>query len=61
NDVINQRLGVMDVSAVDLCQRNGIPIVVLNLWRSGNMRDVVLGQGEGTMIDGRSAEESLAE
>ncbi|MHC5112768.1 MAG: UMP kinase [Planctomycetota bacterium] len=54
NEVINQRLGVMDVSAVDLCQRNKIPIIVLNLWREGNMRDVVLGQGKGTLIDGNA-------
>lgn len=61
NDVINQRLGVMDVSAVDLCQRNGIPIIVLNLWRSGNMRDVVLGNGEGTVIDGSQQKETVTE
>ena len=52
NDVINQRLGVMDVSAVDLCQRSNIPIIVLDLFKEGNMRDVVLGNGRGTLIDG---------
>ncbi len=31
NQVIDQRLQVMDVSAVDLCQRNGVPIIVLDL------------------------------
>jgi len=51
NEVIDKRLGIMDVSAVDLCQRSGIPIVVLSLRREGNMRDVVLGQGVGTVID----------
>ncbi len=52
NQVIDQRLGVMDVSAIDLCQRSGIPIIVLNLKKPGNMRAVVLGEGEGTLIDG---------
>ncbi len=52
NEVIDKRLGIMDVSAVDLCQRSGIPIFVLNLRREGNMRDVVLGKGIGTLIDG---------
>ena len=51
NEVIDKRLGIMDVSAVDLCQRSGIPIIVLDLKRSGNMRAVVLGTGIGTLID----------
>lgn len=51
NQVIDQRLGIMDLSAVDLCQRSGIPIIVLSLKESGNMRDVVLGKGRATLID----------
>ena len=49
--LIDKRLGVMDVAAVDMCQRSGIPIIVLNLRKEGNMRDVVLGRGQGTIID----------
>ena len=52
NDVINRRLGIMDVSAIDLCQRSGTPIVVLSLRKPGNMRDVVCGGGTFTLIDG---------
>jgi uridylate kinase len=52
NDVIDRRLAVMDVSAIDLCQRSGIPIIVLNLMKPGNMRAVVEGLGVGTLIDG---------
>ena len=51
NEVIDRRLGIMDVSAIDLCQRSGIPIIVLNLKKPGNMREVVLGAGVGTLID----------
>ena len=50
NQVIDKRLAVMDLSAVDLCQRSGIPIVVLDLHQPGNMRDIVLGKGKGTLI-----------
>ena len=50
-DVINRQLGVMDVSAVDLCRKSGIPIIVLDLKKSGNMRAVVQGEAIGTMID----------
>lgn len=52
NEVIDRRLAVMDVSAVDMCQRNGIPIVVFDLKRPGNMRAVVAGSDTGTIIDG---------
>lgn len=51
NEVIDQRLAVMDVSAIDLCQRSRIPIIVLNLKKPGNMRAAVLGEAVGTMID----------
>ncbi len=56
-DVIDQRLKVMDVSAVDLCQRNGIPIIVFDLKKPGNMRAVVEGKPVGTRIGefGRTA------
>ena len=52
NDMINQRLRIMDVSAVDLCQRSHTPIIVLSLRRPGNMRDVLQGSGTFTLING---------
>ncbi|MGB2986431.1 MAG: UMP kinase [Phycisphaerae bacterium] len=51
NEVIDLRLAVMDVSAIDLCQRSGIPIIVLDLKKPGNMRAVAQGKGIGTLID----------
>jgi uridylate kinase len=50
NEVIDQRLKVMDVSAVDLCQQHGVPITVFGLMTPGNMRKVVMGQEVGTRI-----------
>jgi uridylate kinase len=52
NDVINRRLGIMDVSAIDLCQRSSTPIIVLSLRKPGNMRDVLTGGGTFTQING---------
>ena len=52
NEVIDRRLKVMDVSAVDMCQRNHIPIIVLDVNQPGNMRNVVQGKKVGTLIDG---------
>lgn len=54
DNVMDQRLEVMDFSAIDLCRQNGIPIVVFNLHEPGHMRDVVLGHTIGTIIDGGS-------
>lgn len=50
NEMIDKRLGVIDVSAVDLCQRANIPILVLDLKKKGNMRAAVLGEPVGTLI-----------
>jgi uridylate kinase len=50
DEVIARRLKVMDVSAIDLCQTNGIPLIVFNLHKPGNMRRVVEGDPIGTRI-----------
>ncbi len=50
-EVIEKRLEIMDVAAVDLCQRSGIPIIVFDLKKAGNMRAAVLGERTGTLID----------
>ena len=55
NEVIDKRLKIMDLAAVDLCQRSKIPIVVLNLRRPGHMRAVVQGERVGTLIDDGSS------
>lgn len=52
NQVIDQRLKVMDVSAIDLCQKANIPIVVFNLMKPGSMLDAVIGKKIGTIIHG---------
>jgi len=51
NEVIDNRLKVMDVSAVDMCQRHAVPILVFNLMQTGNMKKAVMGKRVGTRID----------
>jgi uridylate kinase len=48
--VITERLKVMDVAAVDLCQRNNVTIHVFSLHEAGNMRRLLLGEPIGTVI-----------
>jgi uridylate kinase len=50
NEVIDRRLKVMDVSAIDVCQQHQIPIVVFNLLKPGTMRRVICGEHVGTHV-----------
>ncbi|MCP4591105.1 MAG: UMP kinase [bacterium] len=50
DEAIHKRLRVMDVSAFDLCQQNGIPVIVFNLKHPGNMAAVVRGERIGTLV-----------
>ena len=49
-DTLNLRLRVMDSTAVSLCMENDMPIVVLNLWQTDSVKQLVLGEPVGTMI-----------
>ena len=40
----------MDTTAVTLCMENNLPIIVFNLLRHGNIRDVVFGAKVGSVI-----------
>ena len=50
--VLNDRLKVMDSTAITMCMDNNIPIIVFNLKQQGNIRKVVTGEKVGTLIDG---------
>ena len=49
-ELIQKRLKVMDSTAASLCMENGIPIIVLNLTRHGNIKNAVLGKNVGTVV-----------
>jgi uridylate kinase len=49
-DALNMRLKVMDSTAITLCMENDMPIVVLNLWQSNSVQNLVLGEAVGTEI-----------
>jgi uridylate kinase len=48
--VLQERLQVMDATAISLCMDNKLPIVVFNLKVPGNIRRVVMGEAVGTMV-----------
>ena len=49
-DVLANELGVMDATAIALCKDNIIPIVVFDLFGSGNIARAVAGEPIGTRI-----------
>src|SRR5436189_1640343 len=48
--VLEQRLKVMDATAISLCMDNKLPIVVFNLRTAGNLRRVIAGEAVGTTV-----------
>ena len=49
-DVLTRNLKVMDSTAITLCRDNGLPIVVFNMQKKGNIRGVVCGKKIGTYV-----------
>ncbi len=49
-DVLQQRLAVMDSTAVSLCMENKLPILVLNLWDEQALTKAILGEEVGTLV-----------
>jgi uridylate kinase len=54
-EVLSERLGVMDSTAVSLCMENDLPIIVFDLNRPDNIRRAALGEQVGTLISGGGA------
>lgn len=48
--IINQKLKVMDSTAISLCMDNKLPLIVFNLKVKGNFKRVALGEPIGTLV-----------
>lgn len=49
-EVLKLGLSVLDNTALTLCMDNGLPIVVFELMRSGNIKRVIWGEPIGTFV-----------
>ena len=49
-DVIDQKLAVMDLTSITLCEENKMPIRVFNGTIKGNIRKALIGETIGTYI-----------
>lgn len=50
DEVIVKRLGVMDLTAILLCQDHGLPLRVFNMNKQGALKRIILGEDVGTLI-----------
>ncbi|MGB4442673.1 MAG: UMP kinase [Coriobacteriia bacterium] len=51
-DVLNRGLKVMDNTAISLAMDNGLPIIVFNMEREGNIAAALRGEPVGTIVRG---------
>ena len=54
DDVIAKRLGVMDLTAILLCQEHNLPLRVFNMNKQGGLKKIMLGEDIGTVIKAES-------
>ena len=52
-EVLNRGIEVMDNTALTLCMDNGVPIVVFDLLKEGNLERVIMGEEIGTLVGAR--------
>ena len=50
DEAIIKRLKVMDATAFALCRDQGLPIRVFNIFKTGALKNVVMGKDEGTLV-----------
>jgi uridylate kinase len=51
-EVLQKRLRVLDSTATSLCMDNNLPIIVFNLFTTGNIKRVFQGEDIGTIVQG---------
>lgn len=54
-EVLEQDLGVMDLTAICLCRDHDMPVRVFNMTKVGALERLMNGEQEGTLIHGGKA------
>ena len=49
-EALTKKLRVMDSTALALCMDNNLPIVVFDLFKKGNLKNIILGEKQGTLL-----------
>ncbi|WP_369602500.1 UMP kinase [Hahella sp. SMD15-11] len=51
DEVLDRKLGVMDLTAICLCRDHNMPVRVFNMNKPGALLNIVVGENEGTLIE----------
>lgn len=51
DEVLDKKLGVMDLTAICLCRDHGMPVRVFEMEKTGALLNIVRGGDEGTLIE----------
>lgn len=49
-EAVDQKLGVMDLTALTMCEENNVPVVVFDFREPGNVARAVRGEDVGTVV-----------
>lgn len=50
DEILDQRLGVMDLNAILLCREHQLPLRIFNMNMTGALQKILLGENVGTLI-----------
>jgi len=59
DDILDKKLGVMDLTAICLCRDHDMPVRVFKMSKTGALLSIVVGEDEGTLIEESVTEEPL--
>jgi uridylate kinase len=51
DEVLDRRLGVMDLTAIILCRDHNMPLKVFDMNKAGALMRVMQGEDEGTLVE----------
>ena len=51
DEVLDKKLGVMDLTAIVLCRDHDMPIRVFKMGKPGALLNIVVGENEGTLVE----------
>jgi len=51
DEVLDRKLGVMDLTAICLCRDQNMPVRVFNMHKEGALFSIMVGKEEGTLIE----------
>ena len=56
SEAINRKLGVMDLTALSMCMKHDLPVIVFNFKTHGNICRVIAGESIGTLVTNSETE-----